>query len=165
MVRDVAASGAVTVQLLAEHPDAIAAVAEICWREWGQPPEPTDLAWWVAATTREAGRDALPISWVALDAKGVALGRVGLIAYDWHDWPERTPWVAGMIVRPDHRGHGLGGRLMAQLEAWARDQGHTQVWVATGGRAIAFYRKCGWEVIEIVPHDSGEMATILSKRL
>ena len=153
------------MQLLADHPAAIVAVAEICWREWGQSPDPPDLASWVASTAREAGRDGLPIKWVALDASGAALGSVGLIAYDWDDWPERTPWVAGMIVAPDRRGQGIGGRLMARLEGWARDRGHARVWVATGGRAIAFYRRCGWEVIEAVPHDSGEMATLLSKRL
>lgn len=158
-------SDAVIVQLLADYPAAIAAVAEMRWREWGQPPEPTDLAWWTATTTREAGRDGLPVTWVALDAGGVALGAVGLIAYDWYDWPEWTPWVAGMIIRPDRRGQGLGGRLMARLEAWARDQSYARAWVATGGRAIAFYQKCGWEVIEAVPHDSGDVVTILSKRL
>jgi len=98
MARDATASEEVIVDLLADHPAALVAIAELRWREWGQPPEPTDLEWWAVGTAREAGRDVLPITWVALDTNGVALGAVGLIAYDWNDWPERTPWVAGMIV-------------------------------------------------------------------
>lgn len=160
MTSDATAPDQVTVQLLADHPDAIAAVAELRWREWGQPPEQA-----LAITACEAGREALPISWVALDTDGAALGAVGLIAYDWDDWPERTPWVGGMIVRSDRRGQGIGGRLMARLEAWARAQGYARAWVATGGRAIAFYERCGWEVVVTIRRDSGEVATLLSKPL
>jgi len=165
MSRDTEGIGPVTVHLLADHPGAIAGVATLRWREWGQPIDPAGLATWVATTTREAGREALPVSWVALDAGGAALGAVGLVAYDWDDRPERTPWVAGLIVRPDRRGRGIGGLLLARLEAGARSRGAARAWVATGGRAIAFYARCGWEVIATVPGDAGDPVTILAKRL
>jgi len=32
----------VTIVLLADHPDAIASVADLRWREWGHAPEPQD---------------------------------------------------------------------------------------------------------------------------
>ena len=70
-----------------------------------------------------------------------------------------------MIVREDRRESGIGGRLVAELESWARDRGYDRVWVATGGRAIDFYRKCGWEVSETLGVASGDVATILTKAL
>ena len=157
--------GPVTVELLADHEQLIAAIGELCWREWGHPPEPTDLEWWVDVTAREAGRDRLPITWVALDERGGALGRVGLGEFDIEERRDRSPWVLGMIVRPDRRGMGVGRLLLAQLEAWAGSHGYQQVWVATGGRAIDFYRKCGWELSETVERASGEAASVLTKHL
>ncbi len=155
----------VTVHLLADHERLIDAVGNMCWREWGHAPEPEDRAWWVAVTAREAGRDRLPVKWVAIDKRGGALGSVGLGVFDIEERQDRSPWVLGMIVRPDRRGMGVGGLLMAHLEAWSKGQGYAQVWVATGGRAIGFYRKCGWAMSETVERASGEVASVLTKHL
>lgn len=155
----------VTVQLLADHEHLIVAVGEMRWQEWGQPPEPDDRAWWVDVTAREAGRDRLPVTWVAIDEQGAALGAVGLDAYDLEERRDRSPWLVGMIVRADRRGAGIGSQLVAQLEAWAGAHGYRQVWVATGGRAVDFYRQCGWEPCEVLERASGEVATVLTKLL
>src|SRR3954452_18237140 len=119
---------AVTIELLADHEELIAAFGELCWREWGHAPEPEELDWWVGVTAREAGRDTLPITWVAIGEGGEALGRVGLGEFDIEERRDRSPWVLGMIVQPEHRGKGIGGLLMAQLEAWAASQGYQQPW-------------------------------------
>jgi GNAT superfamily N-acetyltransferase len=155
----------VTVALLADHPHLIAAIGDLRWREWGHAPEPEDRGWWVEVTAREAGRDGLPITWVALDARGEALGAVGLGEFDIPEPRDRSPWVLGMIVRPDRRGQGIGRRLLARLEAWAGGHGYRQVWVATGDQAIGFYRRCGWALHETVERPSGETALVLTKRL
>jgi SAM-dependent methyltransferase len=63
----------------------------------------------------EAGRDGLPISLVAVDPAGDALGKVGLAESD--------------------------GELSQQERAAA--QGFRQLWVATGDEAVGFYRRCG----------------------
>ncbi|MGH2584142.1 MAG: GNAT family N-acetyltransferase [Dehalococcoidia bacterium] len=153
------------VQLLADHEPLFAAVGEMRWQEWGHPPEPEDPAWWVDVTAREAGRGRLPVTWVAVDEHGAALGAVGLAEFDIEERRDRSPWVVGMIVQADRRGQGVGGLLMAHLEAWAGSQGYEQAWVATGGRAVAFYQKCGWELSEVVDRPAGETATVLTKRL
>jgi GNAT superfamily N-acetyltransferase len=156
---------AITVELLADHEHLIPTLGELCWREWGHSPEPVELEWWIATNAREAGRDQLPITWVAIDAAGEALGRVGLGEFDIEERRDRSPWVLGMIVRPDRRGTGIGQRLLAALERAARARGYAQAWVATGGQAIDFYRKCGWMVSETIARSSGEAATVLTKRL
>ena len=154
----------VRVELLADHEQLIAAVGEMRWREWGHPPEPEDRESWVDVTAREAGRDRLPVTWVAVDERGAALGAVGLAEYDIEERRDRSPWLIGMIVRADRRGTGIGGLLVARLEAWAATHGYRQAWVATGGRAVDFYRKCGWEPSETFERASGEVTTVLTKR-
>ena len=153
------------VALLADNPHLVAAVGELRWREWGRPPEPTDLAWWVEMTRREAGREALPVTWVAIDAAGLVVGAVGLGEFDIAERRDRSPWVLGLVVDAQRRGAGSGGRLLAALTAWAQAQGYAEIWVATGGRAVAFYRKHGWEPVEEVALASGEVATIMRKSL
>ena len=153
-----------SVELLADHPHLIRSVGQIRWKEWGHPPEPESLDWWVEVTAREAGRDALPVTWVAIAPPGQAVGAVGLGEFDIEERHDRSPWVLGMIVADQYRGLGIGSKLMATLEAWAHQHGYRQVWVATG-QAVDFYRKCGWEVMEVINRHSGERASILAKLL
>ena len=54
---------------------------------------------------------------------------------------------------------------MGALEGWAAGQGYPRLWVATGGRAVDFYRKCGWDVVESFVRASGEGMTVLTRAL
>lgn len=160
-----AAASVISVALLADHPHLIPTVGEIRWKEWGHPPEPESLDWWIDVTSREAGREALPVTWVAIDPLGQAVGAVGLGEFDVEERRDRSPWVLGMIVAAPYRGMGIGRKLMSALESFAYDRGQSRVWVATGGPAVDFYRKCGWEMTEILHRSSGEVMSILTKSL
>jgi GNAT superfamily N-acetyltransferase len=153
----------ISIELLADHPHLIREVAEIRWREWGQPQGPEDLNGWIAVTTQEAGRDHLPVTWVAIDESGRALGSVALDDFDIDERRDRSPWVVGVIVDAHHRGLGIGSQLMQTLESWAHQHGIAQAWVATGGRAVDFYQKCGWQTAENIPRPSGEVVSVLTK--
>jgi GNAT superfamily N-acetyltransferase len=152
-----------TIELLADHPDLIPAVGEIRWREWGSPEGPENLAGWVDITLRESGREHLPVTWVAIDPSGQALGAIALDHFDIQERRDLSPWVTGVIVAAQHRSQGIGGLLMRTLEAWACQHGISQAWVGTGGRAVDFYQKCGWELAEILNRPSGEEVTILTR--
>lgn len=158
------AARSVTIALLADHMGLVPAVGQMRWREWGHAPEPEDSASWVDVTRREAGRERLPVTWVALDERGEALGAVGLAEYDIEERRDRSPWLIGMIVRDDLRRRGIGRRLVARLESWAREHGFTQLWVATGP-AAPFYQNCGWAPVETIERATGETAVILTRRL
>jgi len=67
-------SNPIAVRLLADDARLIAAIGELRWREWGHAPEPVNRDWWIDVTAREAGRDQLPVTWVAVDGRGDALG-------------------------------------------------------------------------------------------
>jgi GNAT superfamily N-acetyltransferase len=155
----------VSIALLADHPHLIPVVGEIRWREWGHPPEPERLDWWVDVTAREAGREELPVTWVAIDSRGQAVGAVGLGEFDIEERRDRSPWVLGMVVEEGYRNKGIGGELMRALESWASRHGYSRAWVATGGRAVGFYKKCGWELAEVIERPTGEMMSILTRSL
>jgi len=155
-------STTVSIKLLADTPHLIPMVGEMRWKEWGHPPEPERLDWWVDVTAREAGRDKLPVSWVAVDSRGQAVGAVGLGQFDIDERRDRSPWVLGLIVVAPSRGIRIGSKLMEALETWAQHQGYPQAWVATG-EATDFYKKCGWDLAEILQRSTGESLSILTK--
>jgi GNAT superfamily N-acetyltransferase len=139
---------AVHIALLADHPDLIPAIGQLRYDEWGEPSQ-TGLAGWIAITAREAGRAELPLTWVALAANGAALGAAGLQpGPDRAGHPEFCPAVVGVIVAPGHRGRGIGRRLLAAIDQWAQEHGRGPLYVVTGDRAVGFYRRCGWELVE-----------------
>lgn len=154
----------ITIDLLAERPELIPGVGRMRWREWGRPPEPEDPDWWIDVTRREAGRDELPVTYVAVCGGDEPLGAVGLGQFDIAERRDRSPWVLGMIVRVDQRGIGIGRRLMNRLERHAAALGYSTVWVATGD-AVGFYGRCGYQLAETVSLGSGTTADVLAKQL
>ncbi len=153
---------------LAGHSYLVEEVGVLRWREWGYG-DPSPEAW-VETTRREAGGDVLPMTLVAIDGDGHALGAVALGEADDAltdaERAARTPWLLGMVVAPAARLHGVGRDLVAALEDLARDRGHQQVWVVTGDRAVGFYRACGWvDVEDLVTTRENLPSTVLLRRL
>lgn len=138
----------VLVQLLADVPHLIDAVGRMRFTEWGNDDDATEH---ISITRREAGRDALPVTWVAVDDMGTALGAVALGTSDVPGRPELVPCVWGMVVRTDFRGRGVGRLLLQRLERFAADRGHMAVWVLTGPPAVGYYERCGWRRTQELP--------------
>jgi GNAT superfamily N-acetyltransferase len=155
----------VSIALLAEHPHLIEPVGEMRWKEWGRPPEPVERSWWVDVTRKESGREALPVTFVAVDGSGEAVGAIALGEFDIDERRDTSPWLMGVIVRSDVRGLGVGRTMLTHLEGWAKSRGVEQIWVATGGPATGFYERCGWMLVETLMREYGEPATVLTKRL
>lgn len=149
--------------LLADSMASVSAIADMRYQEWGHPPESEDPTWWLETTLREAGRDELPVTFVATDAFGEVLGAVGLDEYDLDERRDTSPWVTGMIVRRDHRGNGIGRALMTHLEQWATGHGIAEAWVGTD-LARGFYERCEWKLQETFTSNTGEQISVLYKR-
>jgi GNAT superfamily N-acetyltransferase len=69
---------------------------------------------------------------------------------------EEYGWTLGMMVDRDRRGAGIGGALLARAVAWARERGlpHLSLLVFPhNARALALYRREGFEEIERYPAD------------
>jgi GNAT superfamily N-acetyltransferase len=152
--------------LLADHPELVAEVGVLRWHEWGGSPTP---GMWIEVTAREAGSDKLPITLVAMDLDGRALGAVALGEYDdavgEAEREGRTPWLLGMVVRRPERKCGVGRLMVTALEDLARSRGHERLWVATGAEAVEFYLRCGWRHQELVAANEELPTTILAKEL
>ncbi|WP_375425161.1 GNAT family N-acetyltransferase [uncultured Friedmanniella sp.] len=152
---------------LAEHPELVGAVAELRWRAWGDAVQ--DLSHWVAVTAREAGHD-LPLTLAAVGPDGDVWGGAALDRTDDGlsdaERAGRTPWLLGLVVAPGHRRQEVGRLLVSAVHAEAARRAHLRLWVATGGPAVAFYRRCGFVDAEtFVLRSTGEPTTVLGRLL
>jgi GNAT superfamily N-acetyltransferase len=160
--------GDIAVVLLADHPDLIHPAGVMRWVEWGDDdPSPAE---WIAVTAREAGRDDLPVTLVALDRSRSAVGVVGLNAFDDAltdgERAGRTPWLVGLVVDRDARHQRIGHRLVRAVEDLARHHGRDRLWVVTGSDAVGFYRACGWvDVEQFVTTQEQLPSTVLTRAL
>jgi N-acetylglutamate synthase-like GNAT family acetyltransferase len=152
---------AITVALLADRPRSLLPLARLRWTEWRRDPARTQLRWWIDTTRAESSDAGLPVTFVAVDADGETVGGVGLVPVEHPELADRGPWVVGAVVRADVRGRGVGAALMARLAHWAVESGIDRLWVVADGRAVDFYRRCGFTVVEVVALANGTRSTLL----
>lgn len=64
---------------------------------------------------------------------------------------EDTIEIKRMFVTPEHRGEGIGSRLLYELETWGIEQHYTYSTLETGKgqpEAIDLYLKCGYTITQ-----------------
>src|SRR5215472_7849053 len=142
-----AAPCGIRVESLADHPELFEQVGLLRWKEWayGAP----DPAPFIEVTAREAGRRGqLPMTLVAIDVAGGAVGAVGLDRVDDElsvaERAGRAPWIVGMVVAAESRKRGVGRQLLETLKVAAAPLAPPKPWVATGDKGVGFNQRWGW---------------------
>lgn len=93
------------------------------------------------ALLRQADRaDRIPLSLLAL-VDGQPAGTVNLIENDDHARPNLRPWLAALVVLPEHRRHGIGSGLVCRLIEEAKSLHLPEVFLGTD--IPAFYSRLG----------------------
>jgi GNAT superfamily N-acetyltransferase len=139
------------IESLADHPELVGQVGLLRWTEWAYGAQ--DPALFIEVTVKEGRQEGhLPMTLVAIDLTGRAVGAVGLGPIDDElsvaERAARTPWILGMVVQAECRKLGAGRQLLESLQRVAGSLGHPRTWVATGEEAVGFYQRCGWSAVE-----------------
>lgn len=157
----------IRVESLADHLEFLEQVGVLRWKEWAYGAQ--DATAFMEVTAREAGRRGqLPMTLVAIEVAGGAVGAVGLGPVDDElsvaERAGRRPWILGMVVAAESRKLGIGRQLLENLQDLAASLGHPRTWVATGDEAVGFYLGCGWAAVECLRLESTGIPTaILTK--
>lgn len=131
------------IDYLANHPELVAPLAQRCATEWAH----LYLAWGEGEAVEEfrmARTDGgVPATLVALDDGGILLGTVSVIEDDLPGFEHLNPWLATLLVLPEHRGRGVGAFLVREAERYARDAGHSEMYLFTES-TDGLFRHMGW---------------------
>jgi GNAT superfamily N-acetyltransferase len=147
----------------ADAPQLVPEVVEMAWEQWGAEHADDPRERWLREAERDS-RNHLPTSagFVAVDGDR-AVGTVQLHEFEIDAIRDRSPWVCGMVVRPQYRRAGVGRRLLVALEQFAAGHGVPQLWVFTED-AAGFYERCGWQRAGTAI-EGGQPGDVLSRTL
>lgn len=80
---------------------------------------------------------------------------------------EESVEVKRMYVSDEHRGKGIGGAILAELEKWAAELNYSYIVLETGNKqpeAITLYRKAGYSIIPNYGQYAGKEDTSICMR-
>jgi predicted N-acetyltransferase YhbS len=135
-----------TIEYLADQPEALDIVVQWMHREWGNGPGGETLE---ERRTRFAGsmnRDRIPLAIVAVEA-GEVLGSASLVAHDMKTRMELTPWLASVFVGEEYRRRGVGAELVRRIMAEAGKLKVPLLYLYTV-HSERLYASLGWTVSE-----------------
>jgi GNAT superfamily N-acetyltransferase len=128
-----------------ERPDLVPVVADWLWEEfWRDDGLTLDAARRRVEDSTPAA--AIPRFFAAL-AEGVPVGVASLVAQDLEERRDLTPWLATVFVKPETRGLGHAGRLVAAVENECRAASITVLWLYTR-TAERIYARIGWKTVD-----------------
>lgn len=150
------------IEYLADRLEYVSTLASWHRCEWGhlRPDESVETR----ATKLQAwsGRHQIPTVFVA-SAEDTLLGSAMLVPHDMDSRPQWSPWLAGVVVAPEHRRRGIGASLSTHAVTEARSLGFPTLYLYTFSTEH-YYARLGWQFIE---RDSylGAAVTIMSFNL
>ncbi len=143
---------------LADYPQLIETVARWHFDEWGALSPGATLEAWTEQIRETATPSGMPATFLALDDDAL-LGTDSLVANDMETRPDLTPWLAGVFVRPESRGTGVGAALVTRAVAEAAALGVARLYLYTHA-ARGFYERLGWRAIDSAFYE-GQDVTIM----
>lgn len=153
------------IDYLANWPGLIPELAALLYQEWADLYQAAgiDQAQLQQVLTERTAVDTLPITLVLV--KGGELVGAGSIKLTEPGTKEGlSPWLAGIYVKPQYRGLGLGRNIVLALEAKARQLG-VEVLYLSADSAVEFYLSLGWQVLERLESLGVRDVALMSKRL
>jgi predicted N-acetyltransferase YhbS len=130
------------IAYLADHPEFIADLAPGIAAHWRYVLKDETVERRVEKLRGHLSKGALPVAWVAHEG-GEVLGTAALRAHDLEGREDLTPWLAGVFVRPEHRGRGVASALCRAVEEGAWALGFGTLYLFTVDRH-SLYARLGW---------------------
>ena len=91
------------------------------------------------------------------------IGSAAIVKQDMPSYPELSPWLANVYVKPDFRGLGVGKQLVNHIVEQALRHNIHRLYLYTPDHSD-FYLKLGWKILEIT-HYQNSHVTIMYKDL
>jgi N-acetylglutamate synthase-like GNAT family acetyltransferase len=152
------------IDYLANWPGLIPELAALLHREWADLYQAAgiDQAQLQQVLTERTTVDTLPLTLVLVkDGELVGAGSIKLTEPGTKEG--LSPWLAGIYVKPQYRGLGLGRDIVLALEAKAQQLGVETLYLSADS-AVDFYLSLGWQVLERLESLGVRDVALMSKR-
>ncbi len=153
------------IDCLANWPGFIPELAALLHQEWADLYQAAgiDQAQLQQVLTERTAVDTLPITLVLVkDEELVGAGSIKLTEPGTKEG--LSPWLAGIYVKPQYRGLGLGRGIVLALEAKAQQLGVETLYLSADS-AVDFYLSLGWQVLERLESLGVRDVALMSKRI
>lgn len=140
----------VEIRHLCDCPEHLVTVARWIHEEWWADKPGHTLETMASRLGEASDKNAVPLSLVALLA-GKPVGTVNLVENDNDERPDLAPWLAALLVVPEHRGQGVGSNLVRALTKEAARLGVRQMYL--GADIPEYYARLGAAMYEKGPAD------------
>ena len=150
------------IEYLDQHIDAIPDLARWHHAEWAAIIPHLSLADRVAGFRARARRGVIPTAFVAVLGADV-VGLACLVECDIESHQHLTPWLASVLVAPEHRGRGIGSALCECTTEEAQLLGVEKLYLFTFNRQ-RLYGRLGWLALENTLY-AGASGTIMVRTL
>jgi N-acetylglutamate synthase-like GNAT family acetyltransferase len=145
-----------TIEYLADHPDALPTLAQWQHEEWGHFRHGDTIDKRKARLQGFCNRDRIPLTVIALD-DGEVVGSASLILHDMETRMELTPWLAAVFVGEQYRRKGIGAELVRRIMAEAGKLDVPLLYLYTV-HSERFYAALGWVLHEYTTYREQNVA-------
>ncbi|MGD1148651.1 MAG: GNAT family N-acetyltransferase [Thermoanaerobaculaceae bacterium] len=135
---------------LFDHPEHIRLVAGWIYDEFWKGKPGYSVATFESLLRQARDPDRVPLSLLAL-ADGHPAGTVNLVHTDSETRPDLHPWLAALVVVPEHRRRGVGTALVRELTQHAARLGFHEMFLGTD--IPGFYSRLGAEHFQPIRGD------------
>jgi predicted N-acetyltransferase YhbS len=127
---------------LADEPLHIPTLAKWHHDEWGYLNPNGSVEQRIEKMERYLSSGLIPSTFIAKEGVTV-LGSAAIIENDMDTHPELSPWLASVFVAPEHRGNGIGSKLVNYILERARLEQLGTLYLFTPTKE-QFYSRLGW---------------------
>ena len=131
----------VEIKNLYECPEYINIVVNWIYSEWGS----NNFKYWDSWVRSSVNKESIPMTFVVFVDDKVA-GTYSLWNCDMQSRQDLSPWLGGIVVKPDYRGRGIGLYIQEQAKIIMYTLGIDHAYLFT--ELTGFYEKTGWVFVE-----------------
>lgn len=134
------------IEYLSDRPEFLFKLAQWHYQEWSALRPGDSVEARIVRLQGWCGRGGIPLTVIALSDDEL-LGSASLIKHDMDDRLDLTPWLAGVLVAPEHRRKGIGAALVRRVMGEATSLQIPKLYLYTVD-STAFYASLGWSAVE-----------------
>lgn len=133
----------VRISSISENLDCVPTVAQWHWTEWGHTDPRGSLESWTTGLKERTNPNRIPATYLAFE-DNTPIGTAVLVEHDMDTRMDLSPWLAGVYVRPEHRGRGVASALCTHAMREAERFGARVLYLYSGS-AVPLYQRLGWQ--------------------